>query len=474
MAARDREGSDPRRARRERRRAVGPPGRPHGRHRAAAHPDAAPLPGHRGRARGRRARPSHAGRHRPRGLHLPAARAERRPARRLRDEPQALARRRPRLGLRHGADPGGGRPDRARAVDRIRALPRAAAGRHQAVGQRRHHLHSGRQPACRPRPRTPQLLVRVRGDGRLLPGRRHRAGTGQLDRRRRSRRRRLRHGHHPVRSVRHRRLLPARDDGAVLRASLPHRVPERRAAGGASAQDVARLPRPAGRRCALQRRLRPRGRPVLRPRRRLRGEPHLAPVQRAPDRRRGGCRDPFGGGAVRDDGLRPLRGHRTRRRGVARPRDGLRLARGRTHQARADAEPSRPSDGRPHGQPTRRRPLLGHRLVLPAGVAPALVRRAPPGRRQRADHQPLRRLVRVLPLRPEVARDPAAAGRHRPRATRRSRSCRSERRRSPEPTLSSVASRSPASSATRSPSRRRSSARCSRRCAMRANRSACD
>ena len=39
----------------------------------------------------------------------------------------------------------------------------------------------------------------------------------------------------------------------------------------------------------------------------------------------------------------------------------------------------------------------------------------------------------------------------------RSRSCRSVRRRWPEPTLSSVASRSPASSATRSPCRRRSS-----------------
>ncbi len=42
-------------------------------------------------------------------------------------QPQALARRRSRLGLRHGADPRRGRPHRPGALDRLRALPSAAA-----------------------------------------------------------------------------------------------------------------------------------------------------------------------------------------------------------------------------------------------------------------------------------------------------------------------------------------------------------
>ena len=73
-----------------------------------------------------------AGSHRPRGLHLPAARAERCPARRLRAQPQALARRRSRLGLRHGADPRRGRPHRAElsiGFERFPALQRVGIKR---------------------------------------------------------------------------------------------------------------------------------------------------------------------------------------------------------------------------------------------------------------------------------------------------------------------------------------------------------
>ena len=54
MGRRHRAGHDPRRARRQRRRAVGARGRPHGRARAAGPRDGAPVPHHRGHAGGRR------------------------------------------------------------------------------------------------------------------------------------------------------------------------------------------------------------------------------------------------------------------------------------------------------------------------------------------------------------------------------------------------------------------------------------
>ena len=85
------------------------------------------------------------------------------------------------------AVPRGGRADRARAHDRVQALPRAEGRRHQAVGERRVHVHARRQPAGRAGRRAPRLLGGVRRDGGLLAGRRHRPRARELDRRRRSR-----------------------------------------------------------------------------------------------------------------------------------------------------------------------------------------------------------------------------------------------------------------------------------------------
>ena len=94
------QGDDRRRAHRERRRAVGAARRQHGRRRSPARADAASLPRHR-RDPGGRGDPGRDGRgHRPRGLHVPAARGQRRAARRLRAEPAPLAGRGRRVGLR--------------------------------------------------------------------------------------------------------------------------------------------------------------------------------------------------------------------------------------------------------------------------------------------------------------------------------------------------------------------------------------
>ena len=87
-----------------------------------------------------------------------------------------------------------------------------------------------------------------------------------------------------IRTVREGTGLPASDDGTVLRTSLPDRVPERGTARRASAQNVTGVRRPSRRGSTLQRRLRTRGSAVLRTESGLRGEPHLAPVERPPHR----------------------------------------------------------------------------------------------------------------------------------------------------------------------------------------------
>ena len=89
--------------------------------------------------------------------------------------PRHWRRRRRRLGLRPRALPRGARPDHAGALDRVRAVPRAPGDRHQAVGERRVHLHARREPARRSGRRPARLLGRVRLHGRLLAGRRRSA-----------------------------------------------------------------------------------------------------------------------------------------------------------------------------------------------------------------------------------------------------------------------------------------------------------
>ena len=127
VAGRDRAGDGHRRARRERRRAVGAQGRPHGRRRPPAHADAAPLPRDRRRCREVAAiERRHARRHRPRGLHLPAEGGQTACC-------SASTSRTPAHWKIEGADwdfgmdavPRGARPHHARALDRLRALPGA-------------------------------------------------------------------------------------------------------------------------------------------------------------------------------------------------------------------------------------------------------------------------------------------------------------------------------------------------------------
>ncbi len=89
--------------------------------------------------------------------------------------------------LRPGAAAARPRPHRALAGDRLQALPGDGDGGDQAGDQRAVHVRARRQPARRPDPRGPQLLGRVRGDGRPVPGRWRRARPGQLDDRRATR-----------------------------------------------------------------------------------------------------------------------------------------------------------------------------------------------------------------------------------------------------------------------------------------------
>ena len=124
---------------------------------------------------GRCDRRAHAGGHRPRGVHLPPARGQRRAARRLRAEPTPLGGRRRAVGLRADAVPRGARPDHAGALDRVPAVPGAAGDRDQALGERRVHVHARRQPARRSGRRHARVLGSVR---RAWPGFSQGAGIG--------------------------------------------------------------------------------------------------------------------------------------------------------------------------------------------------------------------------------------------------------------------------------------------------------
>ena len=84
-----------------------------------------------------------------------------------------------RLGLRPDPVPREARPHHARALDRLRALPRARGDRHQPMGERRVHVHARRQPARRPGGRPPELLGGVRVHGRLLAVRRRSASPSR-------------------------------------------------------------------------------------------------------------------------------------------------------------------------------------------------------------------------------------------------------------------------------------------------------
>ena len=85
----------------------------------------------------------------------------------------------------------------------FKPLPGARRGRHQDDHQRPLHLRPGRQSAGRPGAGTAQLLVGLRGDGRVQPGRRRRPDAGRMDGRRRTVARRIRDGRGALRRLLH-------------------------------------------------------------------------------------------------------------------------------------------------------------------------------------------------------------------------------------------------------------------------------
>ena len=183
---------------------------------------------------------------RRRDLHPPGGRRD--AARHVRAGVRAVVAARDAVGLRVAAAQAGPRPDHARAVGRVQALPGDGHDRHQAGRQRAVHVLARRQPARRAGPRAARLLGRLRRDGRAVAGRRRRAGAGDLDDRRRPRRQRhgyLGDGRRPLRRLRDARLHERQGPGE-LPAPLPDHVPERGAAGRAAAADDAD-PRPADR-----------------------------------------------------------------------------------------------------------------------------------------------------------------------------------------------------------------------------------
>ncbi len=272
----------------QRRRAVGARGRPPGRAGAAGARDGAPLPGDRGPARGGRARPRSCptrSTSRPRSTPARKARAccsapTRRPAcpGRRATTPDRL---RPR------AAAAGPRPDRAQPRARLRALSGARARRHQAGDQRPVHLRAGRQSAGRAGAGAAQLLLRLRRDGGLLAGRRRRPHARQLDRRGRSRAWTCsRWTSAALRRFRHARLHQRQGARELQPAVLDH-LPERGAAGRATAEDHPGLRPAEGAGRGVRRELRPRARALVRARGDARaGGADLPALERA--RRRSG------------------------------------------------------------------------------------------------------------------------------------------------------------------------------------------
>ncbi len=260
-----------------------------------------------------------------------------------------------------------------------------------------------------------------------------------------------------------RRPLPARHDGAVLRATLRHRLPQRRTARRPAAQDDAELRRAAGTGRALRRGLGHGVAAVFRDGRAgFRRAADVATVRRRSVRRRGSRGDTNCGGTAGYRRLRALRSARTRRGKMARPPARLAPARRGPHPSRTDAEPRGPADGRPHRDEARRGSLLARRFVLPAGVAPALVPRSPAclGRR---DREPLGELARLFAVGTAVARDPRIAHARRRFRSRHCRSWVAPASKSDRRPRWWRASRSPANSVTKSTFALRNSTRSGRR-----------
>ena len=346
-----------RRARRQRRRAVGARSRAHGRPRAAGARDGAPVPHHRRDAGGGRLAEGSAARHRLRGRDLHAPGRPRHADRHLRERRRAVVRARDAVGFHARAAAARSRPHRAEPRSRLPAFPGARARGHQARRQRPVHVRARRQSADRADPRPAQLLGRLRRDGRLQPGRRRRprarrtgwstairastsgrwtSRASATGRRRRTRNAKVRENY----SRRFRIRFPNEE----LPAARPLRTtPVVRPAEGAAARCSARRTA-SSTRCGSRRRAsEPREDVTYR-----RSNAH-APVGEE-------CRAVREAvGSARDRELRALRGDGRRRARVARAHARQPAAARRAHRAVADAERRRQADRRLHGGQRRSR-----------------------------------------------------------------------------------------------------------------------
>ena len=374
LGPRHRERDDQRRARCQRRRTLGEAGWADGRTGTAGVPARTPLSHYRDNSRSRGAEGGNADGRRPRGLHLHAPGPEGNAGRDLRDPSSTLVDGRRALGLRGRASSGEHRPHLGGTRTRPSPVSGLAEGRHPQMGQWRIHLFPRREPTGRSGRGQAGVLARLRRDGRVPPGRRRRQSARRMDDPRGNRRGRLRPRHRPLRRPRVQSGVHPSDDRRVLRPPIRHDLPERAIAGGPSPQDNAGLRRHVGGGLPVGQFLGPGDSAVFRAAR-FQGKADPETLERLRHRRRGVPRGAQERGTSRYRGVLALRGDRTAGRKLARLADRRPPAEARTSEARADAFGDGPAQRRPHNHQLGRRNLLDRRLLLPAPVAYALVRR---------------------------------------------------------------------------------------------------
>jgi dimethylglycine dehydrogenase len=160
----------------------------------------------------------------------------------------------------------------------------------------------------------------------------------------------------------------------VLPAPLRHDLPQRAPAGGPSPEDQ-RPPRPAGRRGrALRLQLGPGDPSLLRARGPgLHRDADATPQQRLRGRRWRGAHHQAGRRTPRHHRVLALRGVRSRCARLVGPAPGRGRAPSRAHPLDPDAQRVGPVDRRPDDDVLVTRGVLGDGLLLPQGVAPAVV-----------------------------------------------------------------------------------------------------
>ena len=281
------------------------------------------------------------------------------------------------------------RPHRAVARGRLQTFPRVPERGHQEDRQRPLHFRARRQSVDRTGAWAAGLLVRLRRDGRLQSGRRRGLRTRQLDDPRRPRHGCLGDGCRALRRLGEQGLHQRQSEGE-LRAALLHPLPERGAAGRASAQDLAALRSPEGARRAVRCGRRARGAALVC----TRGRPRrvqLVPIDGLRHRRGGGRRGTHAGRSHRDHGLREVHRQRFGRTRLARRPARLQDPGAGPYDARADAQARWAPDRRFHARRSRCRGLPDHRLRARRGLPHALVPAASAVRRFGVHRRPWRR-----------------------------------------------------------------------------------